>query len=62
MSKENIVLIPMEETTEEIRIKEAIKKLKKFDNNVVENLEALANLAEKNKVLFSLGLNYLKRR
>jgi hypothetical protein len=62
MGSENVRLIPMEETEEEIRIKAAIFKLKQYDNNIVDNLEALANLAEKNKALFVMGLNFLKRK
>lgn len=40
----------------------AIEKLKKFDPEIVKHLEDLANLAEKNKPLFLLGLNFLKRK
>jgi hypothetical protein len=58
----NILLIPMEETEEEIRLKNAISKLKKFDKDAVLHLEQLADLAERNKSLFTLGLTFLKRR
>jgi hypothetical protein len=52
----------MEETEEEIRLKNAISKLKKFDKDAVLHLEQLADLAERNKSLFTLGLTFLKRR
>ena len=57
-----VTLTPMEQTKDEIRLQEAIKKLKKFDNEILLHLEQLADLAERNKPLFTLGLNFLKRR
>jgi hypothetical protein len=62
MSKEDVVLVPMEQTQDEIRLSAAIKKLKKFDSDIVSHLEQLADLAERNKPLFNIGLNFLKRR
>jgi hypothetical protein len=52
----------MEQTKDEIRLQEAIKKLKRFDTEIVLHLEQLADLAESNKLMFNLGLNFLKRR
>ena len=62
MSSNNVILIPMNETAEEERLSAAIAKLKKFDQNIVVHLEQLADLAERNKPLFNVGLNFLKRR
>ena len=52
----------MEETVDEKRLQEAIKKLRKFDKDIILHLEQLADLAERNKPLFNIGLNFLKRR
>jgi len=61
MNNNNVTIL--EETTEEeIKINEAIKKLKLFDKDIVLHLEQLADLAQRNKPLFTLGLNFLKRR
>ena len=62
MSSENVFVIPMEISQDEQRINAAIAKLKKFDPAIVLHLEQLADLAERNKPLFNLGLNFLKRR
>lgn len=58
----NVTLIPIEQTQDEARINKAILKLKLYDPNIVLHLEQLADLAERNKPLFNLGLNFLKRR
>lgn len=55
-------IIPVEETLKEIRIKKAIEKLNKFDKDIVLHLEQLADLAETNKFMFQMGLNFLKKR
>ena len=62
MSKEDVFVIPMEVSQDEQKINAAIAKLKKFDPQIVLHLEQLADLAERNKPLFNLGLNFLKRR
>ena len=62
MGAENITVIPMDQTKDEVRIIEAIKKLKRYDSDIVNHLEQLADLAERNKPLFNLGLGFLKRR
>jgi hypothetical protein len=58
----NTITILEELTEEDTRINEAIKKLKVFDKDIVLHLEQLADLAQRNKPLFTLGLNFLKRR
>ena len=58
----NNIIILEETTEEEQRINDAIKKLKQFDKEIVLHLEQLADLAQRNKPLFTLGLNFLKRR
>ena len=62
MNERDAVLIPIEQTAEEIRLNNAIEKLRKFDNDIVKHLEQLADLAEKNKPLFNIGIGFLKRR
>lgn len=57
-----IVIIPEEQSINEQRIQAAIAKLSKFDKDIVLHLEQLAELAEKNKPLFLIGLNFLKKR
>lgn len=47
---------------EEERLIAAIAKLKKYDSEIVKHLEDLANLAERNIMLFNIGLNFLKKR
>ena len=47
---------------EEERIIAAINKIKKFDSKAIEHLEMLGDLAERNIMLFNLGLNFLKKR
>jgi len=58
----DIVIIPEAEAKKEKRIREAIAKLEKHDPQFVTHLEQLANLAATNKILFQLGLNFLKNR
>lgn len=62
MGANSVTLIPMEQTKEEQRLQEALKKLKRYDSDIITHLEQLANLAERNKPLFNLGLAFLKRR
>jgi hypothetical protein len=62
MGAEAVTLITMEHTSEELRLNSAISKLRKFDKDIVIHLEQLADLAESNKMLFNLGLNFLKKR
>jgi len=62
MEATQINIIPVEQTIDEARLQDAIVKLKKYDNDIVLHLEQLANLAEKNKYLFNIGLTFLKNR
>jgi hypothetical protein len=61
MNNNNVEIISVEISLDETRLNNAIKKLKQFDKDIVLHLEQLANLAEKNKAMFNLGLNFLKR-
>ena len=62
MGAENITVIPANQVIDNDRLEKAINKLKRFDQDIILHLEQLADLAEKNKPLFNLGLNFLKRR
>ena len=44
------------------RIQAAVTKLAQYDPDIVLHLEQLADLAQTNKLLFQMGISFLKKR
>ena len=47
---------------EEERINKAVERLKKVDKEIVTHLEQLADLGERNILLFKIGLDFLNKK
>ena len=47
---------------EEERINKAVERLKKVDKEIVTHLEQVADLGERNILLFKIGLDFLNKK
>jgi len=55
-------VIEAKDLIEEARINLAVERLRKVDKDIVKHLEQLADLGERNILLFRIGLDFLNKK